>query len=63
MRLNLHYLWAKWVQKSDIYAEMLKQMPVDFQEVVNEIIEEERVGQKKVTQSSSLFIMEKGCGE
>ena len=41
MRLNLHYLWAKWVQKSDIYAEMLKQMPVDFQEVVNEIIEEE----------------------
>lgn len=41
MRLNLHYLWAKWVQKSDTYAEMLKQMPVDFQEVVNEIIEEE----------------------
>ena len=43
MRLNLHYLWAKWVQKGDIYAEMLKQMPVDFQEVVNEIIEEENM--------------------
>ena len=41
MRLNLHYLWAKWVQKSEKYAEMLKRMPVDFQEVVNEIIEEE----------------------
>ena len=41
MRLNLHYLWAKWVQKSNIYAEMLKQMPEDFQKVVNKIIEEE----------------------
>jgi hypothetical protein len=41
MRLNLHYLWAKWVQKSDVHAEMLKQMPVDFQKIVNDIIEEE----------------------